>query len=133
MASKYRNLIAAKSINVLQSLEKDFQATNRSLASKMKLQYDGQKSKVWISLPVKSLARLEDRDLSAFVKKFPLSEHSGVSGLDIAEPPFIKFYLKTNHFTSQVLTTTLNRPNNYLWSRNALFPEDSKRVVVEFR
>ena len=134
MASKYRNLIAAKSINVLQSINQNFQANNRSLASKLRLRYDGRQSKIWISLPTKSLGSLKESDLSRFVQTFPLDEDSHlVSGLDIAESQNIKFHLNTEHFTNQVLKTTLNRPADYNWSRNALFPEKSQHVIVEFR
>ena len=134
MASKYRNLIAAKSLNVLQIINQDFQANHRSLASKLRLRYDGRQSKVWISLPTRSLGILEESDLSRFVQKFPLDEDSNlVSGLDIADSENIKFHLNTKPFTSQVVKTTLNRPENYNWSRNALFPEKSQRVIVEFR
>ena len=134
MASKYRNLIAAKSINVLQSINQGFQANNRAIASKLRLRYDGGQSKIWMSLPTKSLPSLQESDLSRFVQKFPLDEDSNlVSGLDIAESQNIKFHLNTKHFTSQVLKTTLKRPADYDWSRNALFPEKSQRVIVEFR
>ena len=134
MASKYRNLIAAKSLNILQSINQDFQASNRSLASKLRLRYDGRQSKIWISLPTKSLGSLKEKDLSRFVQTFPLDEDSdSVSGLDIAESQNIKFHLNSKHFASQVVKTTLNRPDDYNWSRNALFPEKSQRVVVEFR
>ena len=134
MASKYRNLIAAKSLNVLQIINQDFQANHRSLASKLRLRYDGRQSKVWISLPTRSLGILEESDLSRFVQKFPLDEDSNlVSGLDIADSENIKFHLNTKPFTSQVVKTTLNRPKDYNWSRNALFPEKSQRVIVEFR
>ena len=134
MASKYRNLIAAKSLNILQSINQDFQASNRSLASKLRLRYDGRQSKIWISLPTKSLGSLKENDLSRFVQTFPLDEDSdSVSGLDIAESQNIKFHLNSKHFTSQVVKTTLNRPEDYNWSRNALFPEESQRVIVEFR
>ena len=134
MASKYRNLVAAKSLNLLQSINQDFQASNRSIASKLRLRYDGRQSKIWISLPTKSLGSLKEKDLSRFVQTFPLDEDSdSVSGLDIAESQNIKFHLNSKHFTSQVVKTTLNRPEDYNWSRNALFPEKSQRVIVEFR
>ena len=136
MASKYRNLIAAKSLNVLQSINQDFQATNRSLASKLRLRYDGPQSKVWISLPTKNLGSLKENDLSRFVQTFPLGDGEDsnlVSGLDIAERETIKFHLNTKHFTNQVVRTTLKRPADYNWSRNALFPEKSQHVIVEFR
>ena len=131
MASKYRNLIAAKSLNILQSVNQDFRMTNRSLASKLRIRYDSQQSKVWISLPMKGLASLNESDLSTLVRSYPLD--CGVVGLDRAESDCIKFHLDRNRFISQVLNTTDKRPNNYHWSRNALFPEHSKRVIVEFR
>ena len=134
MASKYRNLIAAKSLNVLQSINQEFRANNRFLASKLRLRYDGRQSKVWISLPTKSLGSLKESELSRFVQTFPLDGDShSVSGLDIAESQTIKFHLNTAKFTNQVVKTTLKRPADYDWSRNALFPEKSERVIVEFR
>jgi len=134
MTSKFRNLIAAGTINVLQSINNDFQATSRSLASKMRIRHDGNQSKFWISLPTKSLTSLKETDLSAFVRRFPFDDddNNSVTGLDSAEKHCIKFHLNTKNFTTEVLKTTLNRPIDYEWSRNALFPEIPRRVIVEF-
>eukprot|EP00092_Neocalanus_flemingeri_P027003 GFUD01029284.1.p1 GENE.GFUD01029284.1~~GFUD01029284.1.p1 ORF type:complete len:582 (-),score=149.51 GFUD01029284.1:36-1781(-) len=130
MAAKFRNLVAAKSLKTLKTLNNDFEASNRALAGKLKLNFD-KKSRIFLKFTPCVLQNQNDELLSDFVKLLPLEE-DGISGVDHSEDNVLKFYLHNPMFVDHVVKTTFSRPPDYAWSRNALFPEDLKHVLVEF-
>jgi len=130
MAAKFRNVVAAKCMNTIKTLNVDFEASNRAVASMLKLHID-KKARICLRLSPESL-HIQNQELkSSFVKAFSLDD-DGLTGLDQSEDEHLKFHLCKQQFVNIVLKTTLSRPASYKWSRNALFPDEIKKVVVEF-
>ena len=69
-------------------------------------------------------------DSSSLVQQFPVD--SLVNSIDTGEAGKVKFYVEPRQFSSQIINTTLARPRDYQWSRNAMFPDQCHRLVVEF-
>lgn len=130
MASKFRNLIAGKCLNIFKTLNIDFDASNRCIAGKLKLNFD-KKSRICLKLAPEILHIQNFDSISMFVKVFPL-EDDGITGVDSSEEKHLKFHLSREKFVENVLKTTISRPSVYSWSRNALFPAEVKKVLVEF-
>ena len=130
MAAKFRNLTAAKCIKTFKSLNSDFDASSRALAGKLRLSFD-KKSRICLKLSSNVVPNQNVELLSEVVKFFPLEE-DGITGVDNSDEKILKFHLNSQHFVDQVVKATYSRPSEYSWSRNALFPEDTKHVLVEF-
>eukprot|EP00090_Calanus_glacialis_P004925 TRINITY_DN13716_c0_g1_i1.p1 TRINITY_DN13716_c0_g1~~TRINITY_DN13716_c0_g1_i1.p1 ORF type:complete len:297 (-),score=68.24 TRINITY_DN13716_c0_g1_i1:859-1722(-) len=130
MASKFRNVVAGKCLSTLKTLNTDFDASNRAIAGKLKLNFD-KKSRICLKMAQNSLNFQNPELYSNFVKLFPLEE-DGITGVDNSEEKYLKFHLDREKVVENVLKTTFSRPSEYTWSRNALFPEEVKKVIVEF-
>jgi len=130
MAAKFRNVVAGKCLNILKTLNNDFEASNRAIASQLKLNIE-KNSRICLKLHPEDLNCHNSDMKSNFVKHFPLDD-DGIKGLDNTDGKLIKFHLCSQSFVNNVLKTTFSRPSTYTWSRNALFPSKLKKVVVEF-
>jgi len=130
MASKFRNVVAAKCLNTFKAMNNNFDASNRTIAGQLKLHFD-KKSRICLKLDTSIIQHPNTEFNSSFIKHFPLEE-DGISGVDNSEGKILKFHIDIQQYVNQELKTTNLRPINYSWSRNALFPEYLKHVLVEF-
>jgi len=130
MASKFRNVVAGKCLNTIKTLNIDFEASNRAIASQLKLNLE-KNSRVCLKLDPEVFKIQNQISKSNLVKVFPL-DNDGIIGVDGTDDRIIKFHLCRQKFINNVLKTTFSRPAAYKWSRNALFPPEVKKVVVEF-
>jgi len=128
MAAKFRNLIAAQSLNTMRSLNPEVDLERaRQVARNLRLC----KTNARISLRVgqNCIPHFSRSNMSNFIKEF--QEDSRITGI-AADKEDLHFYVDQKQFIQQVLQTTSARPKRYKWNRNALFEEETKKVVVEF-
>ena len=129
MASKFRNLISVNISSLLKSANSDFKLTHRDIAAQFKVKHDKDNARIYFQAPVKLLAEF-GTDASELVQNFPVDNH--VTGIDIQEKGKLNCFVDTKTFTEQVIRTALTRPPDYQWTKNALFPEAARNIVVEF-
>ena len=72
MAAKFRNIIASKSVSVLSSLNREFEASSRSLAASLHLHWDKREAAVSLGIDTVKLAVKGEAGLSDYIRKFPL-------------------------------------------------------------
>ena len=94
----------------------------------MKVRLDGSCSRIYFQSSKKSIQQFSD--ISSFTQNYPTDEN--VTGVDATDNDKIKFYIDGKKFQKQVIQTSLKRPPDYQWNRNALFPENMHNILVEF-
>ena len=129
MASKFRNLISVNISSLLKSTNSEFKLSHREIAAQLKVKLDKNHARIYFQSPAKLISD-NGADSSGFVHNFPVGSH--VTGVDTLEKGKINYFVETKNFTEQIINTSLSRPPDYQWTKNALFPESVKKVVVEF-
>ena len=129
MAAKFRNLISSHTSSVLRNINQDFNTTNRSIAAQLRVRISGDKCRVYFQGPARTVAE-ECGDLGKFIQAFPVDDH--IVGVDSLEKGKINYLVNSRIFCEQVVKTALNRPPDYQWTKNALFPEHCQNILVEF-
>ena len=137
MSSKFRNLIGAKSRQVLSTAFANVGElpSSRRLVQQMKLTLNKKSAQqpISVTLPGASLGLSSD-SLPKFI------EDSWVTWVfcrrdDDADNATLTFDVNRNEFISRELATQLRHERQgYVWLRDGLFPEETPmKVVVEFR
>ena len=141
MSSKFRNLIGAKSRQVLSTAFANVGElpSSRRLVQQMKLTLNKKSAQqpISVTLPGASLGLGSD-SLPKFIESFETD--SSVTSVfcrpdDDADNATLTFDVNRNEFISRELATQLRHERQgYVWLRDGLFPEETPmKVVVEFR
>ena len=128
MTSKYRNLLAARSTDLIRTLNSDFTTNNRALAANFMVKYDRNRPSIFFQLPSRQLKQFCEP--SDFVRHFPIDDN--ITSVDCVSEQALRFSVNCGTFSENIISTTVSRPEDYQWSRNALFPEENQHVLVEF-
>ena len=103
---------------------------HRSVASQLRVRYDSNNTaRIYFRMGSRILEN-SSVSSSTLVQEFPVN--NTITAIDTNERGKIKFYVDSKQFSSQIINTTLSRPRDYQWTRNALFPEHTHNIVVEF-
>jgi len=113
---------------VIKSINNDFNVANRTLAAKFRVRHDKNCSRIHFQFPLAEVKKFCDPSL--FVREFEVNET--VTGVDATDVGKLKFFVDRKIFSENVIKTTLSRPIDYQWSRNALFPDQEQHILVEF-
>jgi len=105
-----------------------FNIASRTLAAKFRVRHDRNCSRIHFQFPVAEVKKFCEPSL--FVRNFPVNET--VTGVDATDVGKLKFFVDLKLFSDNVIKTTLSRPVDYQWSRNALFPDQEQNILVEF-
>ena len=95
MTSKYRNLLAARSSDLIRTLNSDFNTNNRALAANFMVKYDRNRPSIFFQFPSRQLKQLCEP--SDFVRHFPVDDY--ITSVDCVNDKALRFSVNCDNFS----------------------------------